>query len=77
MPIYEYKCPQCDTKFEKMRSFSQSDAESPCPNCGTGGKKLVSAFASFSKGSDGNSAPIGGGAPSCSGCAATSCSTCG
>ncbi|MDP6510526.1 MAG: zinc ribbon domain-containing protein [Dehalococcoidia bacterium] len=77
MPIYEYKCPQCDTNFEKMRSFSQSDAESPCPSCGTGGKKLVSVFASFSKGSDGSSAPIGGGVPSCGSCAATSCSTCG
>ncbi|MEE9202725.1 MAG: zinc ribbon domain-containing protein [Dehalococcoidia bacterium] len=76
MPIYEYKCPQCDIKFEKMRPFSQSDAEAACPSCGTAGKRLVSMFATVSRGSDGYSAPMGGNGPSCSGCSATDCSTC-
>lgn len=77
MPIYEYRCPHCDVKFEKMRPFSQADAEAPCPGCGTAGKRLVSMFAAISRGSDGYSAPIAGGAPSCSACSATDCSTCG
>ncbi len=77
MPIYEYKCPQCDVKFEKMRPFSQSDAEALCPSCGVGGKRLVSMFAAISRGSDGYSAPIAGGGHSCSACSATDCSTCG
>jgi hypothetical protein len=38
---------------------------------------VLSSFASFSKSSEGVSAPIGGGAPSCSACSATSCDTCG
>jgi putative FmdB family regulatory protein len=32
MPVYEYRCPACDTTFEKKQSF---DAEryALCPNC--------------------------------------------
>lgn len=32
MPIYEYRCPQCDTRFEELiRSAEQTVA---CPQCG-------------------------------------------
>ena len=46
MPIYEYRCPQCQTEFELKRPFSQASEPAPCPKCGTPGEKLVSVFAS-------------------------------
>ncbi len=35
MPIYEYVCKDCNTKFEAMRSFSQADAPIACAKCGS------------------------------------------
>ncbi|MFW5748818.1 MAG: FmdB family zinc ribbon protein [Chloroflexota bacterium] len=32
MPVYDYRCPECDHRFEKRHGF---DAPAPaCPNCG-------------------------------------------
>ncbi|MCK9496615.1 MAG: zinc ribbon domain-containing protein [Dehalococcoidia bacterium] len=33
MPIYEYGCKKCGTKFEKVRSLAQRDDQIACPNC--------------------------------------------
>jgi putative FmdB family regulatory protein len=33
MPIYEYRCESCSTKFEEYLSTSDKPAP-PCPNCG-------------------------------------------
>jgi putative FmdB family regulatory protein len=33
MPIYEYKCLSCDSRFEKMRKVSE-DALETCEKCG-------------------------------------------
>ncbi len=76
MPIYEYCCTKCDNKFDLLRSFSQVDDSVSCPECRKEAKRLVSAFASFSKDSSGVSAPIGGGGGSCAGCASNNCATC-
>ena len=36
MPIYEYKCPECGSLFEKLcLSASQSDRVQTCPACGS------------------------------------------
>lgn len=44
IPIYEYECSDCGLRFEKMRKMSESDASTPCPECGVdGARKLVSA----------------------------------
>jgi putative FmdB family regulatory protein len=32
MPIYEYRCEDCGTKFEKL--VRRSDTELACPSCG-------------------------------------------
>ena len=32
MPIYEYRCPQCGEKFEKLVRFG-GDAQVRCPRC--------------------------------------------
>jgi len=65
MPIYEYHCPQCGTKFEKLIRSSFSAADVRCPTCGYEDvKRTVSMFgmASSSSGGGGSScAPSGGG----------------
>jgi putative FmdB family regulatory protein len=77
MPLYEYRCPHCEIKFDKLRPFSQADAPIACPECqGEDVRRLISAFASFSRGSDGAMRSVGGGG-GCAGCAASSCAGCG
>jgi putative FmdB family regulatory protein len=34
MPIYEYRCEDCGTKFEKLVRRSTEVAELECPSCG-------------------------------------------
>ncbi len=45
MPIYEYRCTKCGTKFELMRPFSEADKATVCLKCGSEAQKLVSGFA--------------------------------
>lgn len=33
MPIYEYKCLECNKHFEQLVSLSQPDEKITCPNC--------------------------------------------
>ena len=49
MPIYEYHCPTCENKFDKLQSMSSSGAD--CPNCEQPAKRIISVFAAVS-GSD-------------------------
>ena len=60
MPIYEYKCPECGTAFEKLcRSASQGDDQQTCPHCGCQkADRILSRVGSVRGGS-------GGGASSC------------
>ncbi|MCL4466496.1 MAG: zinc ribbon domain-containing protein [Chloroflexi bacterium] len=76
MPIYEYRCEGCQTKFELLRSFSRADEPAECPTCrAVGARRLISAFACFSKSDGGATTAVGGGG--CSGCSAGSCASCG
>ena len=76
VPLYEYLCARCDVKFDLLRSFSQADAPVVCPECrGDDAKRMISLFASFARGSDGSTRPVGGGG-SCAGCAASNCAGC-
>jgi putative FmdB family regulatory protein len=53
MPIYAYKCKQCEEKFESVRSMHENDDEVTCPKCGT--KKPQRILSSFFSGSYGAS----------------------
>ena len=75
MPIYEYFCPQCNLKFELLRSLSQPSQNAPCPHCHNDAERVFSSFASFSGNTDVASTPIGGSSP-CSTCSATNCAAC-
>ena len=75
MPIYEYFCPACKLKFEEMRPISKATEAASCPCCQKSAKRVLSAFASFSKDESGQTSSVGG--SSCSSCGASSCDTCG
>lgn len=41
MPTYEYRCPSCQTEFEKFQRMSDTpDAE--CPSCGAAAERKLS-----------------------------------
>lgn len=49
MPIYEYRCPDCDEQFEKLVKISAPKPE--CPKCGSAdAQKLVSTSGFILKG---------------------------
>lgn len=73
MPIYEFECRECGTRFEKLCGCNSTDIQ--CTGCGGGEvKKLFSMFAAHTRGSDGSSrsssCSCGGscGKSSCAGC---------
>ncbi len=49
MPIYEYRCLDCDHEFERMQKFSDPPADS-CPSCTGTVQKLISRSAFHLKG---------------------------
>ncbi len=75
MPIYEYVCPDCQFKFELMRSFSQSTEAASCPHCHKNAKRILSKFACFSTDASGATTSVGGNP--CAGCSTQMCDTCG
>jgi len=71
MPIYEYRCNQCQNEFEKL--VLNTSEKIVCSQCKS--KKvhrMMSAFAFSSSGKFKSTA-----SSSCGGCVSTGCSTCG
>ena len=33
MPLYEYECRQCHTRFERLRRVNDTDRDLRCPKC--------------------------------------------
>jgi putative FmdB family regulatory protein len=51
MPIYEYRCEDCETKFEKLVRRSTDVAEIECPSCGQKHlRQVLSTFAAHATG---------------------------
>jgi putative FmdB family regulatory protein len=51
MPIYEYYCRDCNTKFELLRTRSQADSPPVCKHCdGTHTTRTISLFAAHANG---------------------------
>jgi putative FmdB family regulatory protein len=48
MPLYEYHCPTCNHKFQKLQPMSATGAD--CPSCEQPARRAISVFASVSKG---------------------------
>ena len=76
MPLYEYCCLRCQTRFELLRPAARADEPTICPNCqGNEARRLISTFAAFSKSESGASAAVAG-SSGCAGCSASSCAQC-
>ncbi len=74
MPLYEYQCPECETRFDALRGMSQADDPIACPQCGeTHARRMISLFAAV-----GDRGVIAGEGGSCASCSpSASCATCG
>ena len=77
MPIYEYICPDCKTKFELMRPISRCAEPAECPKCKHPAGRALSSFCCRSGNESGGTTPIAGGGGGCAGCGGGSCSSCG
>jgi len=56
MPIYEYRCRDCNQKFSRLQKVGAGTEGVRCPNCeGTKVERLLSSFASTSSTTDGAS----------------------
>jgi putative FmdB family regulatory protein len=45
MPIFEYRCSECNSKFEILHKTSQKSDDVSCPKCNSSKiKKLISSF---------------------------------
>ena len=45
MPIYEYYCQDCNTKFELIRDIAKANDPAKCQKCGSNNtKRLISKF---------------------------------
>lgn len=80
MALYEYKCADCEERFDVMRPMSESDVPAECPECGSGGaQRVISNFASITPGASATSgnpmmdARMAGGNVSGGGCCGGSC----
>ncbi len=75
MALYEYKCAECEERFDLMRSMSAADESAECPECGgSESRRLISNFASVTPGASAmstnpvmNARMAGGGGGGCCG----------
>ena len=67
MPIYEYTCVTCRSRFEKLRSMSRMDEPAPCPDCGSESMRELSVFAAFSSSGGGQATAVAGAGGCCGG----------
>ncbi len=78
MPLYEYVCSDCSTRFEIRRSMKEIDAPAECPAChGEHVSRQISRVLAFSHGNGGDVSALGGGGGGCGSCGGGSCGTCG
>ncbi len=75
MALYEYKCAECEERFDLMRSMSAANESAECPECGSSeSRRLISNFASVTPGASAmstnpmmNARMAGGGGGGCCG----------
>ncbi len=44
MPIYAFKCPTCDERFDLRRSFAEYDDPASCPNGHEGAQRIITSW---------------------------------
>ena len=74
MPVYEYLCEDCDTKFEELIRSDSDEETLTCSHCKSASVvRLFSAFGFSSGNSFVSSSENSGG---CSSCSSHNCSSC-
>ena len=60
MPIFEYTCEKCQTRFERLVKSAAAECQSPCPKCGSKSThRALSVFAVASDSGKSSSTPPG------------------
>ncbi len=74
MPLYEYKCSNCETCFDALRAMADADAPIACPKCDSENTaRMISLFSAI-----GSEGVVAGAGASCGSCTpSASCATCG
>jgi putative FmdB family regulatory protein len=75
MPIYEYVCLDCKTRFDALRPMSEADAPIPCKQCQS--EQTARALSLFFAHSDGRVVAQQSTGAACSTCVSRNCATCG
>jgi putative FmdB family regulatory protein len=76
MPMYEYGCLSCNSRFDRLRRMDQDDSGIICPKCHSEAvQRRLSVFASYSRSTTASVASEAA-APGGSTCS-RNCSTCG
>ncbi|MEA3338552.1 MAG: zinc ribbon domain-containing protein [Chloroflexota bacterium] len=73
MPLYEYKCSDCEARFDALRAMVDADAPIACPKCGDENtRRTISLFSAI-----GSEGLVAGAGSSCGSCTpSASCATC-
>jgi putative FmdB family regulatory protein len=74
MPLYEYYCPVCESRFELLRSMSRSNEPATCPSGHEGAERVISVFSALTRSADGEVSSV---ASSCGSCTTGDCGSCG
>lgn len=62
MPLYEYRCSECDHRFEVLQRLGEGAEGLTCPECGQAtAKKQFSTFSSSGASGGAGPAALGGG----------------
>ncbi len=74
MPMYEYGCLSCSSRFDRLRRMGQSDADVTCPTCQSPHvERRLSVFAAHSRGADSAREVAAAPAPATGGCCGGAC----
>lgn len=74
MPMYEYNCPACHSRFDRLRRMDQSDTDLSCPHCKSEQvQRRLSVFAAHSRGGPAASQAVAAPVASSGGCCGGSC----
>lgn len=71
MPLYEYVCEKCDTRFEQLIRNADEEEKLRCPDCG--GKKVARQFSAFAVGGGSTGSGGSGTSSSSSDCPTGTC----
>jgi putative FmdB family regulatory protein len=72
MPLYDYRCLECDTVYEERRTMADADSPTTCPAGHVGAVRLLPVFATTGSTPD----PVGSCASPVAGGCGSGCACC-